>query len=105
MQAYNREQEGARKYILAAEDERDMKTWMNVLSLASIAFGSGKASMAKPTTAPPRLADDHDRELELMQKRAAERAGGVRLDLLPVVSCTVPWLFFLTRRIFSRSLL
>eukprot|EP00048_Salpingoeca_helianthica_P015518 m.227187 g.227187 ORF g.227187 m.227187 type:complete len:806 (-) comp17143_c0_seq1:162-2579(-) len=75
--AYNREQEGARKYILAAEDERDMKTWMNVLSLASIAFGSGKASMAKPTTAPPRLADDHDKDLELMQKRAADRAGGV----------------------------
>lgn len=75
--AYNREQEGARKYILAAEDERDMKTWMNVLSLASIAFGSGKASMARAPTAPPRLADDHDKDLEMMQKRAAERAGGV----------------------------
>lgn len=37
----------ARSYLFAAEDEREMKTWMNVMSLASIAFGTGKASMNK----------------------------------------------------------
>lgn len=45
--AYNRQNAAARKYIFAAEDEREMKTWMNVMSLASIAFGTGKASMQK----------------------------------------------------------
>jgi hypothetical protein len=45
--AYNRHNNAARKYVFAAEDERDMRTWMNVMSLASIAFGTGKASMQK----------------------------------------------------------
>ena len=46
-QAFNREHEEARKYIFAAETESDMKKWMNVMSLASIAFGSAQASMKK----------------------------------------------------------
>ena len=50
---------------------------MNMLSLASIAFGSGKASMARPSKAPQQLIDEHDAELMMMQKRASERAGGV----------------------------
>lgn len=54
-----------------------MKTWMNVLSLASIAFGTGKASMAKPSKAPVQLSSDHDADLAQMQRRGAERAGGV----------------------------
>jgi hypothetical protein len=76
-QIFNREDQSGRSYILAAEDDKEMKTWMNVLSLASIAFGSGKASMARPSKTPQQLADEHDAELALMQKRAAERAGGI----------------------------
>ena len=45
--AFNRLQGKARKYIFAAESGEEMKVWMNVMSLACIAFGTGKASMAK----------------------------------------------------------
>jgi hypothetical protein len=45
--AFNREHIGDRTYVFAAEDEREMKTWMNVMSLASIAFGTGRASTRK----------------------------------------------------------
>ena len=66
-----------------------MKTWMNVLSLASIAFGSGKASMAKASKAPQQLAEDNDAELALMQRRAAERAGGVTVSQAEATSAGV----------------
>eukprot|EP00043_Microstomoeca_roanoka_P017841 m.187570 g.187570 ORF g.187570 m.187570 type:complete len:803 (-) comp16714_c0_seq3:1065-3473(-) len=78
--AFNREHEEARKYIFAAETESDMKKWMNVMSLASIAFGSAKASMKKAEAKPGVLTDDNDEDFKLMQKRAAERAGGVTAD-------------------------
>eukprot|EP00051_Salpingoeca_urceolata_P001249 m.39564 g.39564 ORF g.39564 m.39564 type:complete len:1241 (+) comp11285_c0_seq1:36-3758(+) len=74
--AFNNHQHGARKYVFAAEDEKEMKTWMNVMSLASIAFGSGEASMKK-LEAVPQLAEDDDHELKLMQRKAQERVGGV----------------------------
>ena len=66
-----------RKYIFSAESEKEMKTWMNVMGLASIAFGTGKASMTKSSKEAPRLSEDQDVDLQLMQKRAVERAGGV----------------------------
>jgi hypothetical protein len=47
---FNRVKDGERKYIFAAETEEEMKVWMNVMSLACIAFGTGKASMAKQVT-------------------------------------------------------
>lgn len=72
--AVNRVHEADRKYVFAAETLEDMKTWMNVMSLASIAFGSGKASMAKDTGSR-RLAADA--ELDTMKERASERSGGV----------------------------
>ncbi|EGD73140.1 hypothetical protein PTSG_04853 [Salpingoeca rosetta] len=78
--AFNREHEEARKYIFSAETESDMKKWMNVMSLASIAFGSAKASMKKADAKPGVLTDDNDEDLKLMQRRAAERAGGVTGD-------------------------
>jgi len=51
-----------------------MKAWMNFMSLASIAFGTGAASKAR-SGGTTRLADDT--ELSTMQERAAARAGGV----------------------------
>ena len=38
--AFNRLKGGARKYIFAAESAEEMKVWMNVMSLACIAFGA-----------------------------------------------------------------
>eukprot|EP01147_Barroeca_monosierra_P004399 gene4399-6671_t len=78
--AFDRQHENARKYIFAAETESDMKKWMNVMSLASIAFGSAKASLQKPRAKPGILSEDNDADLALMQKRGAERAGGVTGD-------------------------
>eukprot|EP00045_Choanoeca_perplexa_P016926 m.235406 g.235406 ORF g.235406 m.235406 type:complete len:797 (+) comp17403_c0_seq2:184-2574(+) len=74
---FNRNFSNARSYLFAAEDEREMKTWMNVMSLASIAFGTGRASMAKADGQPKALTSDNDSELQLMQERAQARAGGV----------------------------
>lgn len=72
--AVNRVNQSERKYVFAAETEAEMKAWMNFMSLASIAFGSGKASAAK-LGGSSRLADDS--ELSTMRERAAARAGGV----------------------------
>eukprot|EP00049_Salpingoeca_infusionum_P000510 m.40372 g.40372 ORF g.40372 m.40372 type:complete len:809 (+) comp10434_c1_seq1:87-2513(+) len=85
--AFNREHPEARTYIFAAEDERDMRTWMNVMSLASIAFGSGKASTMR-TDKPASLFDEHSAEVEVLQKRAADRAGGVEADSSASVSAS-----------------
>lgn len=46
-QAFNRFKDGDRQYVFAAESEQEMKVWMNVMSLACIAFGTGEASMSK----------------------------------------------------------
>lgn len=51
--AFNRLRDGDREYIFAAENSDEMKIWMNVLSLACIAFGTGKASMTKVGFANP----------------------------------------------------
>ena len=51
---------------------------MNVMSLASIAFGTGEASMAKGSGEPEDLVEDAARAMAAMSTRAAERAGGVR---------------------------
>ena len=69
----------SRKYLFAAEDDKEMKTWMNVISLATIAFGSGKASMTRVSAAAPVLSAGvaQDKDWALMQARAGERAGGV----------------------------
>lgn len=75
--AFNRYHDGEREYEMAADSEEEMKVWMNVMSLASIAFGSGKASAAKADTGLQALADDHVSDFEVMQKRAMDRAGGV----------------------------
>ena len=40
--AFNRVRDGDRQFIFAAENASEMKQWMNVMSLASIAFGTGK---------------------------------------------------------------
>eukprot|EP00053_Salpingoeca_punica_P017075 m.163317 g.163317 ORF g.163317 m.163317 type:complete len:737 (-) comp17110_c2_seq1:638-2848(-) len=88
--AFNREHEGMRKYIFAAENDKDMKTWMNVMSLASIAFGTGKAAMSKTWKEAPKLSDEKDPELLLMQKRGAERAGGVTAASASTGPATAP---------------
>ena len=36
----------ARKFIFAADTQDNMRIWMNIMSLGSIAFGSGAASRA-----------------------------------------------------------
>jgi hypothetical protein len=64
--AFNREHESMRKYIFAAESDKDMKTWMNVMSLASIAFGTGRAAMSKAWKEAPKLSDETDPELLMM---------------------------------------
>ncbi len=74
---FNREHGDARQYIFAAESQEDMKTWMNVMGLASIAFGSGQASMTKTSKDVQVLADDSI-DLAGLQQRAADRAGGVK---------------------------
>ena len=57
-----------------------MRTWMNLLSLASIAYGSGFASTATVAAEAevPTIADDTAVDLEAMAKISVERAGGVR---------------------------
>lgn len=81
--AVNRINESERKYVFAAETEAEMRAWMNFMSLASIAFGSGKASASKPG-ASARLADDT--ELSAMAERAAARAGGVEGADAPIAA-------------------
>lgn len=78
--AFNREHSDARTYIFAAESMEEMKVWMNLMSLASIAFGSGKASRMKVDTSVRDLSNDADPEFKLMQQRASDRAGGVTGD-------------------------
>jgi len=72
--AFNRMRDGDRQYVFAADNAAEMKQWMNVMSLASIAFGSGKASMQKTVTSG-RLADDS--ELDSLMQKAPARVGGV----------------------------
>ena len=68
----------ARQYILACESEEDQRTWMNLLSMASIAFGSGQASMQRVSDKPHTIADDTAAELASMARVSEERRGGVR---------------------------
>ena len=64
--------------MLAADNMEEMKIWMNLLSLASIAFGSGVASRTRDNDehAVP-LSDGTAVDLEAMADLSAERAGGV----------------------------
>jgi hypothetical protein len=55
---------------------------MNILGLASIAFGTGVASRSKMTDQPSSLSDDTALDLENMAVMSAERAGGVCCRLL-----------------------
>ena len=66
--------------MFAAETLEEMKTWMNVLSLASIAFGTGQASMSKRQSEDVSLVSSEREDIESLQKKAIERAGGVTGD-------------------------
>jgi hypothetical protein len=84
---FNRLKRRDRQFIFAADTAEEMKVWMNVLSLACIAFGTGKASMAKSangTDTEQVLSTSDDHELHRMQERAQARAGGVSGDTKPV---------------------
>ena len=83
--AFNRLRDGDRQFVFAAESQEEMKTWMNVMSLASIAFGTGKASMAKATGAV-RLAGDQ--EMDGLMQNAPERGGGVTGGDEPIAAVT-----------------
>eukprot|EP00055_Hartaetosiga_balthica_P006035 m.18532 g.18532 ORF g.18532 m.18532 type:complete len:811 (-) comp4975_c1_seq1:916-3348(-) len=78
--AFNREHKDARTYYFACDNAEDMKKWMNVMSLASISFGSGKASMAKASSKPSTLTSDAEAEMVKLRRKASERAGGVDGD-------------------------
>eukprot|EP00039_Didymoeca_costata_P015190 m.254297 g.254297 ORF g.254297 m.254297 type:complete len:767 (-) comp16170_c2_seq1:2644-4944(-) len=84
--AFNRFKDGDRQYVFAAESEQEMKVWMNVMSLACIAFGTGEASMSKDKQEVVPLSSVNDEEFDKMQERAALRAGGVTGDGAAVVS-------------------
>jgi hypothetical protein len=53
---------------------------MNVMSLASIGYGTGEASLTK-SSRDPQVLSDAERDLGPLQQRAADRAGGVVGDL------------------------
>ena len=69
-----------RTYVLAADTLSDMRTWMNLLALASIAFGSGAAAVAASAVpAPTIIAGDVADELVRLAGTADARRGGVRV--------------------------
>eukprot|EP00042_Codosiga_hollandica_P046244 m.484138 g.484138 ORF g.484138 m.484138 type:complete len:798 (-) comp57197_c1_seq9:252-2645(-) len=74
--AFNREYKSGRQYMFAADTQDEMRTWMNVLSLASIAYGSGQAS-SRQDVVQPELSGSTVVELENMALISLDRAGGV----------------------------